>query len=97
MSRLLAMPIALLCYFAFFASFLYLVAFTAGLDLLPTHVDKGLAASPGTAALIDLALIALFGVQHSVMARPGFKAAFTRIVPRRSSVRSTASPPRCAW
>lgn len=81
MSRLLAMPIALLCYFAFFASFLYLVAFTAGLDLLPTHVDKGLAASPGTAALIDLALIALFGVQHSVMARPGFKAAFTRIVP----------------
>ncbi len=81
MSRLLAMPIALLCYFAFFGSFVYLVAFTAGIDLLPTHVDKGLAAPPLTAAIIDIALIALFGVQHSVMARPSFKARWTRIVP----------------
>jgi methanethiol S-methyltransferase len=81
MSRLLALPVALLCYAAFFASFVYLVGFTAGLDVLPTHVDKGLSAPPLTAALIDLALIALFGLQHSVMARPGFKAAWTRVIP----------------
>ncbi len=81
MSRLFAMPIALLCYFAFFGSFAYLVAFTAGIDLLPTHVDKGMAAPPAISAIIDAGLIALFGLQHSVMARPAFKAAWTRIVP----------------
>ena len=72
---------AALCYFAFFAAFLYLIGFVAGFGPLPTHVDKGLAAPAGVAALVDLALIALFGVQHSVMARPGFKARWTRIVP----------------
>lgn len=81
MSRVLAIPVALLCYAAFFASFLYLIAFTAGLDQLPTHVDKGLTATPAVAALIDLGLIAFFGIQHSVMARPGFKAAWTRMIP----------------
>src|SRR6476469_5868731 len=80
MSRSLAMLTAVLCYAAFFASFTYLVGFVAGIELLPTHIDKGVAAPPVTAAVIELALIALFGVQHSVMARPGFKAAWTRVV-----------------
>lgn len=65
----------------FFAAFVYLIGFVAGFDVLPTHVDKGLAAPPVLAAVIDIALIALFGFQHSVMARPAFKAAWTRIVP----------------
>lgn len=73
--------VALVCYAAFFAAFVYLIGFVAGFPSLPTHVDKGLTTSPVTAALIDLALIALFGIQHSVMARPGFKATWTRIVP----------------
>ena len=81
MARPLYLVIALACYAAFFASFVYLIAFVAGIPALPTHVDKGLAAAPLTAALIDIALIALFGVQHSVMARPGFKAWWTRFVP----------------
>ncbi|MGX7952150.1 methanethiol S-methyltransferase [Tsuneonella sp. HG249] len=81
MSRPLAMPVALLCYAAFFGAFVYLIGFAAALDLLPTHVDKGLSASPAFAAFVDVALIALFGVQHSVMARPSFKAAWTRVVP----------------
>jgi len=80
MSRVLAVPVALLCYAAFFGSFVYLIGFVAGLNLLPTHIDKGLAAPPATAALIDIALIALFGLQHSIMARPKFKAAWTRLV-----------------
>ena len=80
MSRLLAMPVALLCYAAFFSSFVYLIGFVAGFDALPTHVDKGLLGAPATAALIDIGLITLFGVQHSVMARPGFKARWTRMV-----------------
>jgi protein-S-isoprenylcysteine O-methyltransferase Ste14 len=48
-------------------------------------VPEGLDAPPngplGTSLLIDLGLVALFAVQHSVMARPGFKRAWTRIVP----------------
>ena len=81
MVRPLYLVVALVCYAAFFASFVYLIGFVAGYPALPTHVDKGLAAPSAIAAIIDLALIALFGVQHSVMARPGFKAWWTRIVP----------------
>lgn len=81
MGRASIMAAAVLCYAAFFAAFVYLIGFVAGLDILPTHVDKGLTAPPATAAIIDLGLIALFGVQHSIMARQGFKAGWTRIVP----------------
>ena len=81
MARPLYLIVALVCYTAFFASFVYLIGFVAGYPALPTHVDKGLAAPPVLAAVIDVGLIALFGVQHSVMARPGFKARWTRIVP----------------
>ena len=82
MARPLYLVVALVCYAAFFASFVYLIGFVGGYSALPTHIDKGLAAPPLTAAAIDLALIALFGVQHSVMARPGFKARWTQIVPQ---------------
>jgi protein-S-isoprenylcysteine O-methyltransferase Ste14 len=82
MTRPLYAAVALACYAAFFAAFVYLIGFVAGVDALPTHVDKGQVAPPSTAAAIDGALIALFGVQHSVMARPGFKARWTRIVPQ---------------
>lgn len=81
MTRSIYLLVAAVCYFAFLSAFLYLVGFVGGLPALPTHVDKGLAAPPMTAALIDLGLIALFGLQHSVMARPGFKQAWTTIVP----------------
>lgn len=72
---------ALACYGAFFIAFVYFVGFVAGFPALPTHIDKGIEAPVGTAVIVDLALIALFGLQHSVMARPGFKAAWTRTVP----------------
>ncbi len=82
MQRVLILASALLCYAAFFVSFLYLVGFMAGFPAMPTSVDKGMAAPPMAALLIDLALIALFGLQHSIMARTGFKTAWTRIVPQ---------------
>ena len=80
--RAIYVSIALVCYAAFFAAFLYLIGFSAGFSALPTHVDRGLSAAAPVAAAIDIALIALFGVQHSVMARPGFKRWWTRIVPQ---------------
>lgn len=80
MTRVLALLVAVVCYAAFFASFVYLIGFVAGLDALPSHVDKGRDGPVAAAVAVNLALIALFGVQHSVMARKSFKAAWTRTV-----------------
>lgn len=79
--RALYLLVALGCYLAFFVAFVYLVGFLASIDALPTHVDKGIVANSATAVLWDIGLIALFGIQHSVMARKSFKAAWTKIVP----------------
>lgn len=65
----------ILAYFFFFATFLYLMGFVGGFALLPKTIDSGgVGAVTFGAVLIDLTLIAMFGLQHSVMARPGFKA-----------------------
>ncbi len=81
MTRAFLMGLAVACYFAFFAAFSYLIGFVGDFGLLPITVDRGPQAPVAMAVVIDLALIALFGIQHSVMARSGFKAAWTRIVP----------------
>ena len=70
-----------------FAFFTYLVIFLGSMPRLSEpwvtpSVDVGPASPPFVAALIDLALVALFGLQHSAMARPRFKAWWTRIVPQ---------------
>src|SRR5690349_20047346 len=72
---------AVVAYAIFFATFLYLIAFVGDLPWVERTVDRGPASPAGVAVVIDLALIALFGLQHSVMARQGFKRAWTRIMP----------------
>lgn len=81
MSRTLTMLFAIICYAIFFATFLYLIVFVGGFPFSGRTVDTGPESSPLVAALIDVALITLFGLQHSVMARPAFKERWTRIVP----------------
>jgi protein-S-isoprenylcysteine O-methyltransferase Ste14 len=81
MSRTLMLLFAIVCYAIFFATFLYLIAFVGDFGLAARTVDKGPIAQPLVAALIDVVLIALFGLQHSVMARPAFKAKWTRLIP----------------
>ncbi len=81
MTRALLMVIAVACYFAFFASFVYLAGFVGNIPGLPVTVDHGPQAPVVMAVVTDLALIGLFGLQHSVMARSGFKAGWTKIVP----------------
>ena len=80
MSKILMTLYAVAAYAFFFAVFLLLVGFVGNLPL-PVTIDVGRAAPAGEAAAVDLLLIALFGVQHSVMARPAFKQWWTRLVP----------------
>jgi protein-S-isoprenylcysteine O-methyltransferase Ste14 len=77
--RLAIFVFGVLSYLAFLLTVLYGIGFVGNL-LVPKSIDGGNAASPAVAVLIDLSLIALFGVQHSVMARPGFKQWLTRHV-----------------
>ena len=81
MVRAFYLAYAAICYAIFFATFLYLIAFVGNLPIVQPTVEFAREGPPGRTLLIDVALIALFGVQHSAMARPGFKAAWTRIVP----------------
>lgn len=68
-------------YAVFLATFLYALAFVGGF-LVPTTLDGTPRMSFVPALAIDLGLLTLFALQHSVMARQGFKAWWTRIVPR---------------
>jgi len=80
MSRSLAVLYGGVCYAAFLVTFLYAIAFVAGMGV-PKHIDNGVATPQVAALMIDIALLALFAVQHSGMARPAFKRWWTRFVP----------------
>ncbi len=84
MSKAASLLFALVAYAIFFATFLYMIAFVGNLSFVPKTIDRGPDASLALAVVINLGLIALFGVQHSVMARPAFKQAWTRIVPKQA-------------
>ncbi len=90
MAGAFALLYGILCYAVFFLTFLYSIAFVGNLQLevpglapwVPRSIDAGgPASSLSLALLIDGLLMALFAIQHTVMARPGFKAAWTRVVP----------------
>ena len=80
MHRIIIFIYGIAAYLAFAASFLYAAAFVSNVAV-PTTIDTGIASPPATAAIIDLGLMALFAVQHSVMARQGFKRWWTKLVP----------------
>jgi len=69
-----------LVYLLSFLTLLYTIAFTGNLPV-PKAIDTGATASSPAAFAIDVLLLGLFAVQHSVMARPAFKRAWTRFVP----------------
>lgn len=79
MTRAFAPIYALLCYALFNVTFLLYAGFLA--DMGPWSIDTGPDSPVLQAILIDLGLIALFGIVHSVMARESFKSRWTRIIP----------------
>lgn len=87
MRRALTFTYGIVCYVLFLSVFLYFIAFVGDIAV-PLSVDSGRAAPPAQAIVVNLLLIALFALQHSGMARPGFKRWWTRVVPR-SAERST--------
>lgn len=81
MSRTLSLIFAIICYAVFFATFLYLIAFVGDLPVPQTVDSPPSSLAPMAAAVVDLVLICLFGLQHSIMARPAFKRSWIRVVP----------------
>src|SRR6188768_3562616 len=82
--RLSIFVYGVLSYAVFFATYLYAIGFVGNLGgptWVPKSMDSPREVPFTTALLTDLALIGLFAIQHSVMARPGFKRWWTRIVP----------------
>lgn len=80
MSRLLALLYGAASYVVFFLTFLYAIGFVAGLGV-PKHIDNGSTGALPIVLAIDLGLLTLFALQHSIMARPGFKRWWTKLVP----------------
>jgi methanethiol S-methyltransferase len=75
-----ALAYAVSCYTVFLAVLSYLVLFTVG-SFVPKTVNDGPSLPVLPALLIDCALMLLFAVQHTIMARPAFKQRWTRLVP----------------
>lgn len=87
MKRYLIFAYGLVCYAAFLASFLYAIGFVGNL-FVPKGIDSAPQLPMAQAALINLGLLSIFAIQHSVMARPFFKRWITRYIPA-SAERST--------
>ncbi len=80
MQRFLIFAYTIVCYLLFLATFTYLIAFVSGI-FVPKTVNSGEPGSMVSSLAINFALVALFAIQHLIMARPKFKRRWTQIIP----------------
>ena len=81
MGKLVAFLYGIVAYLAFAIVIVYSIGFVTGL-VVPKTIDSGVAGPVMEAIVINLVLMSIFAVQHSVMARPQFKKWWTTIVPQ---------------
>lgn len=79
MGRFIAFLYGLVSYVVFFASFLYAIGFVSGIGV-PKTIDTGTVVPLTEALIVNILLMSVFAIQHSVMARPAFKRWWTTIV-----------------
>jgi protein-S-isoprenylcysteine O-methyltransferase Ste14 len=81
MAGMVSIVYGAIVYILFLGTFLYAVAFVGNLPA-PKTIDSGQVGPIVAALMVDLLLLGLFAIQHSVMARPAFKHWWTRFVPK---------------
>src|SRR5262245_42613374 len=81
MSRIAVLVYGVIAYLVFLGAFLYAIGFVESM-VVPKAINDGIVTATGTSIIINCALLGVFGLQHSIMARIAFKRWWTTIVPR---------------